>query len=124
MKIVIPFTLPGLNDYIEAERQHRQKAAKMKREWQSHVFMILRRQLRRPLREPVTMHYLWVEKDRRRDKDNIAAFGRKVIQDALVQGHYLRNDGWNNIVRFSDDFTVDKARPRIVIEIKEADDED
>ena len=124
MKIVIPFTLPGLNAYIEAERQHRQKAAKMKREWQSHVFMILRRQLRRPLREPVTMRYLWVEKDRRRDKDNISSFGRKVIQDALVQGRYLRNDGWNNIVRFSDDFTVDKARPRIVIEIKEADDED
>ena len=124
MKIVIPFTLPGLNDYIAAERQHRQKAAKMKREWQSHVLMILRRQLRRPLKEPVTMHYLWVEKDRRRDKDNISSFGRKVIQDALVQGHYLRNDGWNNIVRFSDDFTVDKARPRIVIEIKEADDED
>lgn len=124
MKIVIPFALPGLNDYIAAERQHRQKAAKMKRELQSHVLMILRRQLRRPLREPVTMHYLWVEKDRRRDKDNVSSFGRKVIQDALVQGHYLRNDGWNNIVRFSDDFTVDKARPRIVIEIKEADDED
>lgn len=124
MKIVIPFALPGLNDYIAAERQHRQKAAKMKRELQSHVLMILRRQLRRPLKEPVTMHYLWVEKDRRRDKDNIASFGRKVIQDALVQGHYLRNDGWNNIVRFSDDFTVDKARPRIVIDIKEADDED
>ena len=124
MKIVIPFALPGLNDYIAAERQHRQKAAKMKREWQNHVLMILRRQLRRPLKDPVTMHYLWVEKDRRRDKDNVSSFGRKVIQDALVHGHYLRNDGWDNIVRFSDDFAVDKARPRIVIEIKEADDED
>ena len=34
IKIVIPFTLPGLNDYIAAERVHRQKAAKMKRYWQ------------------------------------------------------------------------------------------
>lgn len=119
MKVVIPFSMPGLNDYVDAERTHRQAGASMKRKWQNAVLNSLRSQLRHPLREPVRLSYLWVEKDRRRDKDNIAAFGRKVIQDALVQMRALRNDGWNNIIGFSDDFAVDKKRPRIEIEIEE-----
>ena len=119
MKVVIPFALPGLNDYVDAERRHRQSGGSFKRKWQNAVFNALRGQIRRPLREPVRLSFLWVEKDRRRDKDNGAAFGRKVIQDALVQMRALRNDGWQNIAGFTDDFAVDKGRPRIEIEIEE-----
>ena len=93
MRLIIPFSLPGLNEYIEAERGHRQKGAKLKRDCQTSVILALRRQIRTPLREPVVMHYLWVEKDRRRDKDNISSFGRKVIQDALVKMGALKNAG-------------------------------
>lgn len=120
IKLVIPFQLPGLNDLISAERQHRQKAAKLKREHQRAVELCIRSQLRRPLREPVTMHYLWVERDRRRDKDNVSSFGRKIIQDALVSVHALKNDGWANIDGFTDSFTTDKKRPHIEIIIEEA----
>lgn len=121
MTVTIPFPLPGLNEYIEAERRNRYKGADLKRKWQKSVALALRRQLRGPLREPVTMHYTWYERDRRRDKDNISAFGRKVIQDALVRDlHALRNDGWANIEGFSNRFQVDKARPRVELEIKEA----
>lgn len=120
IKIVIPFTLPGLNELIAAERQHRQKAAKIKRENQRAVELCIRSQLRRQLREPVTIHYLWVEKDRRRDKDNVSSFGRKIIQDALVAVHALQNDGWANIEGFTDSFTTDKKRPRVEIIIEEA----
>ncbi len=70
----------------------------------------------------MTMRYTWYERSRRRDKDNISAFGRKVIQDSLVRElHVLQNDGWSNIEGFSDRFRVDKARPRVEIEIVEAD---
>lgn len=120
VKITIPFSLPGLNELIAAERQHRQKAAKLKREHQRAVELCIRSQLRRPLREPVTIHYLWVEKDRRRDKDNVSSFGRKIIQDALVSVHALKNDGWANIEDFTDSFTTDKKRPHIEIIIEEA----
>lgn len=119
-KYVIPFSLPGLNEYIDAERAHRQKGAKLKREQMNAVILVLRRQIRRPLREPVIMHYLWVEKDRRRDKDNVSSGGRKIIQDALVKMKALKNDGWANIDSFSDAFSVDKKHPRIEIEIEEA----
>lgn len=120
-RLVLPMTLPGLNDYITAERSHRQSGASMKRKWQRDVALVMRRQLRQPLREPVIMRYTWVEKNRCRDKDNISSFGRKVIQDALVKDlKALRNDGWSNIDSFSDCFIVDKSRPRVEIEILEA----
>lgn len=119
VKIVIPFALPGLNELIAAERIHRQKAAKLKREHQRAVELCIKSQLRRSLREPVTMHYTWVERDRRRDKDNVSSFGRKIIQDALVGIHALRNDGWANIEGFTDTFQVDKKRPRIEVVIEE-----
>ena len=63
------------------------------------------------------------EKDRRRDKDNICAFGRKVIQDALVKARYLSNDGWKNIRGFEDHFEVDAKNPRIEVEIIGRDEE-
>lgn len=69
--------------------------------------------------EPVEMEYCWIEKDRRRDKSNISSFGRKVIEDALVKTHYLKNDGWDDIERFSDEFKVDKKNPRIEVRIRE-----
>lgn len=120
MKLTIPFPLLGLNEYIEAERKNRYKGASMKREQQKAVLAVLRRQIRRPLKEPVVMHYTWVERSRRRDKDNVSSFGRKVIQDALVEMGALRNDGWSNISSFTDNFAVDKHKPRIEIEIEEA----
>lgn len=114
-KLVIPLTFPGLNDYIAAERSHRQKAAKMKREYQDAVMVCIRSQKIQKFDGPVYMYYTWVEKDRRRDKDNIAAFGRKVIQDALVKAGVLKNDGWANIAGFSDAFAVDKDEPRMEV---------
>lgn len=120
MQIVIPFSLPGLNDYISAERSHRQKGAALKKKTQRTIMLALKRQIRGAFREPVTIHYTWVEKDRRRDKDNICGFGHKVIQDALVEMGALRNDGWANIDGFTDQFRVDKKRPRVEIEVEEA----
>ena len=120
MKLTIPFALPGLNDYIAAERSHRQKAAGVKRQNQQAVMMVLKRQLGgHKFCEPVVMHYTWTEKDRRRDKDNVSAFGRKVIQDALVELGALRNDGWSNISCFTDQFRVNTKQPCIQIEIEE-----
>lgn len=120
MKINIPGSLPGLNNLIEAERAHRQKGAALKRDAQTLVEYELSDQIDRPLREPVTMHYTWIEPNRRRDKDNISSFGRKVIQDAMVAIGALQNDGWSNIAGFSDDFRVDPDDPRIEIDIEEA----
>ena len=44
MRVTIPFPLAGLNDIIDAERAHRQKGAKLKREQMNAVILVLRRQ--------------------------------------------------------------------------------
>ena len=62
-----------------------------------------------------------VKFNRYKSRDNIAA-GRKFVQDALVRCKVLQNDGWKGIAGFSDDLAVDKARPRVEIEIIEMDD--
>lgn len=65
------------------------------------------------------MQYKWYKPNSRRDLDNISSFGRKVIQDALVKAKIITDDGWKNIVGFSDKFYVDKENPRIEVVIEE-----
>lgn len=119
-KLTIPGTLPNLNDFITAERIHRQRGAAMKRQAEQVVLLAARKCLRGVrFGKPVTMAYTWYEPNRRRDKDNVSGFGRKVIQDALVRAGVLPNDGWANIDGFSDAFRVDPKRPRIEVDIQE-----
>ena len=120
--LIIPGTLNNLNDYINAERTNRHKGAKMKANNGNIVAVAIRQCMRGvKIEKPVFMKYLWVEPNKRRDLDNISSFGRKVIQDALVDTQVLKNDGWKYIVGFSDEFDVDKRNPRIEVLIREAD---
>lgn len=119
-KLIIPRRLNGLNEYIDAERTNKHAAAKMKREDMDTVLWACKACLRGwKARGPVRMHYRWYEPNQKRDMDNISSYGRKVIQDALVKGGYLENDGWKQIIGFDDEFYVDKKLPRIEVEIEE-----
>lgn len=119
MKLVIQGRLPGLNEYISAERRHRQQAAALKRQAEQAVGWAIRTQLKgKRFERPVVMRYRWVEPNRKRDKDNVA-FAKKFIQDALVQCGTLKNDGWKEIASFSDAFDVDAKHPRVEVEIEE-----
>lgn len=118
--LVISGRLDGLNDYIKAERTSKYKAAQMKYENETVVLYAAQNCLKDiHIRRPVYMEYIWYEKDRRRDMDNISSFGRKVIQDALVRGGFIKNDGWKEILGFSDTFQIDRKNPRIEVFIRE-----
>ena len=118
--LTIPGMLNNLNDYIAAERAHRQKGAKMKASNGDIVAVAISQCLRGVrIERPVFMKYLWVEPNRRRDLDNISSFGRKVIQDSLVDAGVLKDDGWKYVVGFSDSFEVDADNPRIEVLIRE-----
>ena len=118
-KVIIQGRLIGLNEYIAAERANRYKAAKMKRENEAIVMIAIKQQLKNvKIEKPVYMEYTWVEKNKRRDLDNIT-FGRKIIQDSLVKAGILKDDGWKYILGFSDRFQVDRENSRIEIKIKE-----
>ena len=116
-KLIIKAKLPGLNEYIEAERGSKYKAAKLKHEAESVIIWTAKQQLRgyKPV-YPVFMRYTWIEQNRKRDKDNIA-FAKKFIQDALRLAGILKNDGWAEIAGFSDDFQVDPKGYAVIVEI-------
>lgn len=119
--LIIPGALPTLNQYIAAERSNRYKAAKMKRGAEEQIVIAARQPMRGVhIDNPVEMSYLWVCKDKRTDRDNIA-FAKKFVQDALVQCGVLKDDGWKYVVGFSDRFEVDLDDPRIEVLIKEVD---
>lgn len=118
-EFVIQGTLPGLNEYINAERRNRYTGAALKKRAQSIVAIYARSLDRWRPEKPVHMIYHWYEPNQRRDKDNISSFGRKVIQDALVQIGVLNDDGWKDISGFEDRFYVDRKNPRIVVELIE-----
>lgn len=118
-KLTIPHMLPNLNNYIAAERAHWRKAANMKEEEENKIIAECRTQLRGVrITKPVFIRYLWVEKNEKRDRDNIA-FAKKFIQDALIGAGVLKNDGWKEITGFRDDFIVDKKKPRVEVTIIE-----
>lgn len=124
IKFTIHGTLPGLNDYITAERTNRYKGAAMKKQCEAIVMHAARSLGKMQFERPVRMVYRWFEPSRRRDKDNVSAFGRKVIQDALVRARVLQNDGWAQIDSFEDQFFVDRKAPRIEVQIYEVGDDE
>lgn len=109
--------LPSLNEYINAERTNRYKAAKLKRDLQERIGAEIRRSNLKQVKVPVKLVYRFYEANRRRDKDNIAGVAHKFVQDSLVAEGILEDDGWDYVEGFEDKFYLDKENPRIEVEL-------
>lgn len=116
--LTIPGTLPGLNEYIRAERNNKYKAAKMKSDAEEIIIFSARKCLKGVgIKKPVRLEYTWYD-NTRRDYDNIA-FAHKFVQDALVYSGVLNDDGRKFVKGFSDTFVDVKENPRIEVLIRE-----
>jgi Holliday junction resolvase RusA-like endonuclease len=115
MKLTIKGRLPGLNEYVQAERSNRYMGSKMKKEYTELVAWECKRQKLKKCK-PVEIIFTWYEANKKRDKDNIA-FAKKFILDGLVQAGVLDSDGWKGYGDFDDRFEVDKKEPRVEIEL-------
>ena len=71
----------------------------------------------RPMQR-VNIHFQWVERNTRRDKDNIRG-ADKFVQDALVVHGILADDGWDEIASLSDTFIVDASNPGVWVTLQE-----
>ena len=123
MRFTINGRLDGLNEYTKACRGNKYGGNQMKLRNQrivknSALEAILKKELSAPRKFPVTLRINWIEKDRRRDVDNIQ-FGAKFILDALVNLDILPNDNRDYVVAIENTVTTDKLNPRIEVEIKE-----
>jgi len=122
----IPGVLPGLNDLLAAAKGAGGTGrgyARLKRQWGTHVWACARNAglHRTPFVGPVRMAFKWVERDRRRDPDNLCAGGRKIVNDSLVKAGVLANDGWRHIHSWSDTWRVDPKNPGVRVTIESAD---
>lgn len=87
----LPYTFPSLNEYIAAMNQNRHIANKMKQEWTDTVAWEAKRQKLVPYTTPATFSFMWLEKNAKRDPDNII-FAKKFILDGLVMAGIIPND--------------------------------
>jgi Endodeoxyribonuclease RusA. len=117
-RFTIPGRLSGLNEYTLANRGNKYAGNKLKRTEQEVILWAIKAARLEPVTCPVKLLYRWVELDRRRDLDNIA-FAAKYVQDALVEAGILAGDGWQHVIAFRHDFSVDMLNPRVEVEIQE-----
>lgn len=104
--LVIPRTLPGLNEILNAKGSGSHAYNQMKREIEEEIYYLCQAQDIRPV-ERAEFRFVWMEKDRRRDPDNIVA-ARKFILDGLVAARRLPGDGWKHVIGFRDEWRVCK----------------
>lgn len=121
--LVIAGKLPSINEYTETQRRNRYCGAGLKSKHQKMIEYCIRGQLKRiKITNPVDMKYTFYEPNKKRDKDNVAGFAMKVVQDALVNVGVLENDGWKNIRNIYLEFKIDKKNPRIEVILREVTD--
>ena len=116
----IPGLMPGMNEIIAANRGQfgPHIYGKMKSKWEAIIYAAILQYRIKPV-EKALIGFEWIERNRKRDPDNINSGGRKFILDTLVKSGILKDDGWKNIVGFKDTYGIDKKNPRIIVAITE-----
>ena len=121
IKFTISGRLPSLNDYINVCRHNKYKAAAFKKRIDTQVVSEIKRQRISKADTPVYIEFLWVEKDKRRDLDNIYS-GKKYILDAMQTCGVIPNDNQRHVIGLVDSIEYDKENPRIEVTIHEVKD--
>lgn len=120
-ELFIPGPLPGMNELIAAAKGAGGRGylyAKLKREWTETVASLAKARLTHV--ETAWFRFDWYEKGRRRDPDNVAAGGRKLILDGLVAAGILTDDNWTRVLGWADYFNVDAKRPGVAVMIDDS----
>lgn len=116
-KLLIPGELPGLNEIIESSKTHWAKYAGKKKKLTQDIALLAKTQIKGQYKK-IDLTFFWYCKNKHRDKDNIIA-GQKFVIDGLVEAGIITNDGWEQIGNISHSFEVDKENPRVEIFIEE-----
>lgn len=114
----IPGRLPSLNEMIREARGSKFAAARTKKDMTDMCGWEAKRQHVPPMQVPIILSVLWVEKDMKRDIDNIA-FGTKYILDSLQDVGVIANDNWKCVQGLVHRFAVDSKNPHIRVELQE-----
>ena len=119
--ITIPGELPSMNEIVDASKLHYMEYSNMKKENTELVAWIAKSKINKELKK-IDLDIIWYCKNRMKDKDNIAA-GVKFILDGLVVAEVIKGDGWKHIGDINHSFKVDKDNPRVEVVIREEENE-
>lgn len=118
IRFTVQGRLPGLNEYIDACRRNKYQAAKMKREAEDLIALFAKRIP--AVKGPVQMSFVWHERSRKRDPDNVA-FAKKFVLDALVKLKKLPNDNATFIRGLRDQFAYGGSEGVAVLILEDED---
>lgn len=110
-----------MNEIISAAKGFGGKGiaySKMKRTWTEIIVALCNHAKLVKFPGRVVFEFHWLEKDKRRDPDNVAAGGRKLILDGLVVAGVLRGDSWRFVQSWSDKFDVAALKPGVEVTIQ------
>lgn len=120
----IPGRMPNLNDIIAASASHDRGPGgrgrkrwsqynELKQAWSREILLYSRG---RGLKAITTtcFTFMFVEKDKRRDPDNIIAGGMKLIFDGMKDARLIPNDGWNEVKEIRVYWMVDASNPGVL----------
>lgn len=114
-ELVIPGTLPTLNQYTSVNRANRFAANKLKQEAEEQILAAIGENP--PMfGQAVTIEFHWIRPDMRSDKDNVA-FAKKFVLDALQKAHVIRSDRWKLCTPYDRSFSVNRENPRTIVRI-------
>ena len=115
----VPGLFPGMNEIISVNRVSKYEGNRTKWAEQSRVVAAIRQARLKPVQNyPVIIEMEWIEKNFKRDPDNIAA-AKKFVLDAMQIAGLIRNDGRHEIISFSDTFKTDRRNPGVLVRIYE-----
>ena len=104
--------LPRLNQYTIACRSNKYAGAKFKRDIEEAIGWDIKQALTAKTLHPpdgaVVVRFVWHERTKKRDADNIAS-AKKFILDALVNNGVLKDDSRKYVKGFYDEIIDDTA---------------
>lgn len=109
----IPFRLPSLNEYVNECRRNKYAGAKMKKKIEDDIGWYIDKLPKFEI--PVTIHFHWIEENKKRDLDNIA-FAKKFILDSMVKMGKLKDDNRKCVASFTDTFGY-SDESKVVMEV-------
>jgi len=119
----VPGPLPGMNELIDAAKGAGGTGtnySRLKKQWQLTVWAYAKKARLKKADGPVDVEFVWREKNRRRDLDNISGGGQKLVLDGLVKAGVLEDDGWEHVFSIQHRFQVDPKNPGVLIHISPA----
>ena len=128
-EIFIPGPLPRLNEIISKSgkivpwlskgKRRTYQYTLLKEEWINRISPIFL-QPGMPKFKSMFIEFVFYEKNKKFDPDNVAAGARKIIFDAMTACKIIKNDGWKQTSHgWNDRFVVDKENPGVYMLIKE-----